>query len=102
MGFNDPSYKRKPQSHSSILTCAGAIQLVERFKDVFQPIGWNTDPCICDRDNDKIFPLTLNADHHASTQRCELDSVIDKLAQHPGNLLCIRLDRGHILVDHRV
>ena len=100
--FDDLAHQRKPQPRAAIAACGGTIQLMEWFKDVIQPIGWNSNPCICDGDNDKIFPFTLDTDDHASTRRCEFDPVINQLVQHPGDLLWIRLDERHILINDRV
>ncbi len=94
MCFDDLPNQREPEPSAAILPCGGPIELVERFENILQTAGWDSDACIGNGYDDKIFSFSFDGYHYTSTRRRELDSVFNKLTQYPGNLLQICLCRG--------
>src|SRR5215217_1899645 len=98
MRFNNLTYQGKSQSRSTVPTSRRAIQLMERFEDLLQMSRRDSDARVGDGNNDEVLTITFDAHDHASIRRGKFDSVIDKLIQHPSDLLHISLDRRQILI----
>ncbi len=99
MGLDDLAHERKPQPGPAVLPGSGTIQLVEWFKDILQPAGWDADAGIGDGGNHQIFAFPFDGYRDTSARRGKFDPVIDELFQHPGDLLRICLNERNVFID---
>ena len=95
MRFHDAARQSQSQTSSTIVTCAGAIELVEWLEYFIDTIIRNANTGIGHFNNNVVFPGN-SFDFHFSPCRRKFDGVIQELFHDPGDFFIVGNDFGQL------